>query len=67
MVSGEKIITLLEVSKNNLEDTCTKGLTRSHTPKKDISRQYHEQNKKAKRTNNDLQNITQKIKDRETR
>ena len=29
--------------------------------------QYNDQNKKYKRTNNDLQNTTQKIKDRATR
>jgi hypothetical protein len=40
-------------------------VNRSHNLKKD--RQYNGQKKKDKRTNNDLQNITQKTKDRATR
>jgi hypothetical protein len=39
-------------------------VNRSHNLKKD--RQYNGQKKKDKRTNNDLQNITQKSKDRAT-
>jgi hypothetical protein len=38
-----------------------KGVTRSHKSKKD--RQHNDQKKKDTRTNNDLQNITQKTKD----
>ena len=40
-------------------------VNRSHNMKK--NRQYNGQKKKDKRTNNDLQNITQKSKDRVTR
>jgi hypothetical protein len=43
----------------------TKGVIRYCKSKKDI--QYNGQKKKVKRTNNDLQNITQKTKDRATR
>ena len=40
-------------------------VNRSHSLKKD--RKYNGQKKKDKRTNNDLQNIAQKTKDRATR
>ena len=43
----------------------TKGVTRSRTSKKD--KQHNGQKKKDKRTNNDLQNIHDKAKDRVTR
>jgi hypothetical protein len=43
----------------------TNRVNRSHNLKKD--RQYNRQKKKDKRTNNHLQNITQKSKDRATR
>ena len=43
----------------------TKEVIRSSNSKKDW--QYNGQKKKYKRTNNDLQNITQKTKDRATR
>jgi len=43
----------------------TKGKIRSCKSKKD--RQYNDQNKRNKRTNNDVRNTTQKTKDRETR
>jgi len=43
----------------------TKGIIRIRKPKKD--RGHNGQKKKGKRTNNDLQNITHKTKDRETR
>jgi len=46
-----------------LEDT--KGIIRRRKLKKD--RQHNGQKKKDKRTNNCLQNTTQKTKDRETR
>jgi hypothetical protein len=39
-----------------------KGVTRNRKPKKD--KQYNGQRKKDKRINNDLQNTTQKTKDR---
>jgi hypothetical protein len=42
----------------------TKGLIRIRKSKKD--RQHNGQKKKDKRTNNDLQNIAQKINDRAT-
>ena len=42
----------------------TKGVIISRKSKKD--RQYNDQTKKVKRINNDLQNITQKTKDRAT-
>ena len=42
----------------------TKGVNRSLNQK---DRQYNGQKKKDKKTNNDLQNTTQKTKDRETR
>jgi hypothetical protein len=42
----------------------TKGVIKIHKSKKD--RQHNDQNKKDKRTNNDLQNTTQKTKDRAT-
>ena len=42
----------------------TKRVIRSHKSK---DRQYNGQMKKYKRTNNDLQNITKKTKDRATR
>ena len=45
--------------KKNLEDT--KGVIRVRKSKKD--RQHNDQEKKDKRTNNDLQNITHKNKD----
>ena len=41
-----------------------KRVNRSYNLKKD--RKYNGQKKKDKRTNNDLQNITQKTKDRAT-
>ena len=43
----------------------TKQIIRIRKSKKD--RQHNDQTKKYKGTNNDLQNITQKIKDRATR
>ena len=43
----------------------TKGVIRIRKSKKD--RQHNGQEKKDKRTNNDLQNITQKTKDQATR
>ena len=43
----------------------TKGVIISRKSKKD--RQYNGQRKKDKRTNNDLQNVTQETKDRATR
>ena len=43
----------------------TKGVIRIRKSKK--NRQHNGQNKKDKRTNNDLQNKTQKTKDRATR
>jgi len=39
----------------------TKGVIRSRKQKK--NRKYNAQNKKDKRANNDIQNITQKTKD----
>jgi len=42
----------------------TKGVIRIHKSKKD--RQHNDQNKKDKKTNSDLQNFTQKTKDRVT-
>ena len=48
--------------KRNVEDT--KGVIRRRKSKED--RQYNGQRKRDKRTNNDLQNITQKTKDRAT-
>ena len=48
--------------KKMFEDT--KGVIRSHKSK---DRQYNGQMKNYKRTNNDLQNITKKTKDRATR
>jgi hypothetical protein len=42
----------------------TKGVIKNCKSKKDI--QYNGQKKKVKRTNNDLQNTTQKTKDRAT-
>ena len=56
------MLTLLLVQEK-LEDT--KGVIISLKSKKD--KQYNEQKNKDKRTNNDLQNITQKTKDRATR
>jgi len=51
---------------NSLEEfEDTKGVIRIRKLKKD--RQHNVQNKKDKRANNDLQNITQKTKDRVTR
>jgi len=41
-----------------------RGVIRSRNSKKD--RQYNVQKKKDIRTNNDLQNTTQKVKDRST-
>ena len=49
-------------SMQEFEDT--KGLIRIRKSKKD--RQHNGQKKKDKRTNNDLQNIAQKINDRAT-
>jgi hypothetical protein len=46
-------------SKKEFEDT--KGIIRSRISKKDI--QYNDLKKKVKKTNNDLQNITEKSKD----
>ena len=43
----------------------TKGVIRIHKSKK--GRQHNDQKKKAKGTNNNLQNITHKTKDRVTR
>ena len=43
----------------------TKGVIISHKPKKDIH--YNDQTKNNIRKNNDLQNISQKNKDRTTR
>ena len=54
---------LFSCFKEDFEDT--KGVIRSHTSKKD--RQHNGQKKKDKRTNNDLQNIHDKAKDRVTR
>ena len=48
--------------KEEFEDT--KGVIRSRKSK---DRQYNDQKKKDKRTNNDLQNTTRKTKDRTTR
>jgi len=50
-------------NKEKFEDT--KGVIRSR--KSEMDRQYNGQKKKDKKRNNDLQNITQKIKDRATR
>jgi hypothetical protein len=50
-------------NKEKLEDT--KGVISILKSKKD--RLYNDQKKKGKRTNNDLQNITEKIKDQATR
>ena len=47
------------------ESEDTKGVIRIRKSKKD--RQHNGQKKKNKRTNNDLQNITQKTKDRASR
>ena len=52
----------VNISARILEDT--KGVIRNRKQKKD--RQHDGQKKKDKRTNNDLQNITHKTKDRET-
>ena len=49
--------------KKNFEDT--RWAIKSRKSKK--LRQYNDQNKKEKRTSNDLQNVTQKTKDRATR
>jgi hypothetical protein len=48
-----------------LEATCTKEVIRCRNSKKD--RHYNGYKKKYKRTNNDLQNTTQKTTDRATR
>ena len=48
--------------KEGIEDT--RGVIRIHKSK---NRQHNDQNKKDKRTNNDLQNTTHKNKDRVTR
>jgi len=51
------------VEKEELENT--KGVIRIYKSKKD--RQHNHQKKKYKRTNNDLQNTTQKTKDQAMR
>ena len=56
-------IIILFIAKEKFEDT--KRLIRTSKSKKD--RQQNGQAKKDKRTNNDLQNITHKTKDRVTR
>jgi hypothetical protein len=50
---------------NHTENSDAKGVIRSRKSKKD--KQYNDQKKKYKRTNNDPQNITHNTKDRVTR
>ena len=52
----------MQWSEQEFEDT--KGIIRIHKSK---DRQHNGQKKKDKRTNNDLQNTTQKTKDRATK
>jgi hypothetical protein len=53
----------LKILQEEFEDT--KGVIRIHKSKK--NRQHNGQKRKYKRTNNDIQNTTQKTKDRVTR
>ena len=61
----EQILCTTNISSqgNNEEFEDTKGVIRIRTSK---DRQHNGQKKKEKKTNNDLQNITQKTKDRVT-